>query len=398
MKANLTHAFVEAVKSPAGGQLDYWDAKTPGFGLRVSQGGSKTWLVRYYQNDHKRRLGLGRWPGMSLADARTAARRYLGQVANGNDPAVAKAEAKREPTFEELAALYLEHHAAQHKKPRSAAEDARMLRSDVAVWNERKLSAIKRADVIALLDEIVTRGAAIQANRVRALISKMFNFAIGRALIEHNPAHQIPRPTAERSRDRVLSADEIRALWLAVKDEPPKVSSLFKLAFLTAARRTEILGMRWDEIDFAGGWWTIPASRSKNGLAHRIPLVGGALETLRTLEAQPPQEREYVFNGGRLGQPVANPQKWLQRIREGTSIEDFRLHDIRRSVASNLTALGVPRLTVSKLLNHVETSITAVYDRHSYDAEKRVALVRWERRLREIVALRQETGKIVALR
>jgi integrase len=250
--------------------------------------------------------------------------------------------------------------------------------------------------MIGLRDEIASRGAAVQANRVRALISKMFNFAIGRSLTEHNAAHQIPRPTAERSRDRMLSSVEIRALWLASEGEPPKVCSLFKLAFLTAARRTEILGMRWDEVDFVGGWWTIPASRSKNSLAHRIPLGRGALETLRMLAEEPHSEHEYVFKGGRIGQPITNPQKWLRRIRERTGIEDFRLHDIRRSVASNLTALGVPRLTVSKLLNHVESSVTAVYDRHSYDPEKRAALLRWERRLGEIV-MGDGLTKVVAL-
>ncbi len=385
MQANLTHSFVEALKPPVTGQTDCWDRKAPGFGIRVSLGGAKTWVVMYRRNGRKRRLLLGRWPGMRLADARQKARRYLGDVANGNDPAADRAQAKAAASFEELAALYLERHARLNKSPRSVREDEQMLRADLLpAWRDRRLSEIGRKDVIALLDGIVSRSAPIHANRVRALVSKMFNFALARALTENNPAYQVPRPAPERSRDRVLTADEMRSLWGALSNEPAKVQALFKLGFLTAARRSEILGMRWDEMDFATGWWTIPTERSKNGLAHRVPLVRSALDLLSELR-EVTGDRDHVFPGGRVGRPVENPQKWLRRIRERAGVADFRLHDIRRTVASNLTAMGIPRLTVSKLLNHVESSITAVYDRHSYDAEKKSALLKWDRRLREIV-------------
>ena len=188
MRANLTHSFVEALKPPATGQTDYWDAKTAGFGLRVSMRGTKSWLVRYRQHGHKRRLLLGRFPQMSLADARQGARRSLGEVATGNDPAEARAEAKGEPTFADLAELYVERHAKVKKAPRSIREDQYMLDADLLpIWSGRKLSDIKRKDTIALLDDIVARGAPIHANRVRALVSTMFNFAVGRDLAEHNP-------------------------------------------------------------------------------------------------------------------------------------------------------------------------------------------------------------------
>jgi integrase len=396
MRLNLTHNTVAGLKPPPRGQADYWDTRTPGFGVRVSTGGAKTYVMMYRANGRKRRMVIGRFPVMGLADARDKARKYLGQVAAGEDPGAEKQAQRQGETFAELAALYLERWAAEHKKASSASEDKRMLEADLAAWNERKLETIGRADVIALLDRIVARGASIQANRTRALISKLFNFAIARGLVEHNPASHIPRPTAERTRDRVLSADEIRVLWLAAEHERPKVAALFKLALLTAARRTEILGMRWDEIDIASGWWTIPRERSKNGLAHRIPLVPCAVEVLRGLQLT--SDDEFVFPGGRLERPVMNPQKWLRRIREVTGIANFRLHDLRRTVASNLTALGVPRLTVSKLLNHAEAGVTAVYDRHSYDGEKRAALLRWETRLREIVSGRSASAQVIALR
>jgi integrase len=287
--------------------------------------------------------------------------------------------------FAQFADLYIERHAMLRKKPRSVAEDRHMLALDLLpAWKYRRISKVGRRDVIALLDGIVARGAPIQANRVQALISKMFNFAVGRGLVDSNPAYRVPRSAPEHSRDRVLSDGEIRLLWRTLDGEQTRVAAAFKLALLTAARRSEVLGMRWGELDFDAGWWTIPAEPSKNGLSHRVPLVPAALPLLHALK-EGSHDPEVVFLGGRLGRPVANPQKWLARIRRRAQLNDFRLHDLRRTVASNLTALGVPRLVVGKLLNHVETGVTAVYDRHSYDQEKRGALLKWERRLTEII-------------
>lgn len=229
------------------------------------------------------------------------------------------------------------------------------------------------------------RGAPIHANRVRGLISVMFNFAIGRDLIEYNPAYKVPRPAPERTRERVLTDDELRRLWAALDHQPYQVAAFFKLALLLAARKSELLGMVWSEVDVNAGWWTIPAARSKNKLAHRVPLGPIALRLLGSLHAAAPEE-QCVFPGGRPGRPQAQTQGWLQRVRQSAGLKDFRLHDLRRTTASNLTSLGIPRLVVSKLLNHAEGGVTSIYDRHSYDAEKRAALLRWEERLTELVA------------
>jgi integrase len=361
-------------------------------------GGTKTWIAMYRQDGRKRRLVLGRFPTMSLADARIAAKRHLGDVAKGLDPATAKAEAKAEMNFAELADLYIARHAMIKKKPRSVAEDKHMLALDLLpAWKDRKVSKIRRQDIIAILDGIVARGAPVQANRVQALISKMMNFAIGRGLLELNPAHRVPRSAQERSRDRVLSDGELRALWLALEPEPVKVAGAFKLLLLTAARRSEVLGMAWSELDLSTGWWTVPSARSKNGLAHRIPLVPSAVALLQQLH-DGPHDAEFAFRGGRLGAPVTNPQKWIARIRRRAGLEDFRIHDIRRTVAFGLTGLGVARLVVSKLLNHIESGITAVYDRHSYDGEKRAALLKWETRLMVIISDTPRTSaRVIAM-
>jgi integrase len=397
VKKNLTHAVVAALKSPPSGQLDYWDTRKPGFGIRVSLGGAKTWLLMYYQSGQKKRLTLGRFPAVSVADARAEATRKLGEIAKGEDPAADRARAKADPNFGELAELYLERHARIKKRPRSVAEDEYMLKADLLpAWKDRKLPAIGRRDVIALLDKIVARDAPIHANRVRALISTMFNFAIGRDLIEYNPAHKVPRPAPERSRDRRLSDDEVRRLWTALEAEAFKVQVAYKLALLTAARKSEILGLAWSELDLDRGWWTLPASRSKNDEEHRIPLAPSAVALLRQIEAD--EKSPFVFTGGRLGRPVANPQKWIVRIRERADLKDFRFHDLRRTAASGMTAIGVPRLVVSKLLNHAEGGVTKVYDRNSYDKEKMAAMRKWDRHLtRMLTGTGVDDSKVVQL-
>ena len=142
--------------------------------------------------------------------------------------------------------------------------------------------------------------------------------------------------------------------------------------------------MMWDELDLDNGWWTIPGDRAKNGLAHRVPLESQALQILRDIEKQA-NDPVFVFRGGKRGQAIANLQKRMQALRMRSGIGDFKFHDLRRTAASHMTGLGIPRLVVSKILNHAEQGVTAVYDRHSYDPEKRDALARWDRRVAEIV-------------
>ena len=411
MRANLTAQFVVSVKAPEAGQIDYWDERTSGLGLRVSQGGRKAWTVFYRINGRDRRLTLGVYPKIKLADARQLATTALRDAQHGIDPAEEKKQARTAQTFGELAQLYLDRHAKAEK--RSWREDERILDNDLLPgWRNRKAFEIKRPDVMTLLDSIVDRGAPIMANRTKALISKVFNFGIKRGVVEVNPAQGVDSPAPERQRERVLSESEIRALSKALDSAPEKTASIFRLALLTAQRKGEVLGMAWSELDLDAGWWTIPAERAKNGLAHRVPLASQAVKLLRSIQSGKHDET-LVFRGGRIGKSIANMQKPMRKLRkaagellakeEGKPITeetalDFKFHDLRRTAASHMTGIGIPRLVVSKILNHAEKEITAVYDRHSYDAEKRAALSRWERRLGQILAGETLPQKVVALR
>jgi integrase len=339
-------------------------------------------------------MTLGSYPTLSLADARQLARAALRDAAHGADPAGEKQAQRRAESFGELAELYLDKHAKVLK--RSWREDERTINRELLPrWKNWKAIEIKRKHVIAMLDEIAARGSGIMANRTRALTSKIFNFGIQRGVVEYNPVHNVPIPGEERRRDRVLTDEEIRHVWTALGRERLPIAVMLKLALLTAQRRSEVLGIRWEELDLEAGWWTIPAERAKNKMAHRVPLAPHALDLLRGVREQA-DGLPYVFRGSKEA-PIANLQKPMRRIRQRTGIE-FRFHDLRRTAASHMTGLGISRLVVSKILNHAERDVTAVYDRHSYDADKQEALLQWDQRVEEILRKVTATGeKVVTL-
>jgi integrase len=291
------------------------------------------------------------------------------------------------PTVEEVVREYLSRHA--RPKKRSWREDARMLHRDVLpAWARRRARDVTARDVRQLLDAIVDRGAPIQANRTLAVVRRMFNWAAApdRAMVPQgsNPCRGLERPAPERQRERVLSADELRALWQALDGETLEIASLFRLYMLTAQREAEVRTLRWADVDLAARWWTIPAARAKNGRAHRVPLSPEAVEILHTQLALRTASA-WIFPSERTRGCRGRPYKAMHRLRRRSAISDFTPHDLRRTAASHMTSLGVPRLVVMKLLNHTERGVTAAYDRYGYDREKVEAVILWAQRLGEIV-------------
>ena len=376
----LTHRGIASLKTGLW-LTDYWDDRLRGFGVRVTKRGEKCYVVRYTANGRRRRVTLGRYPALKLADARDRAKDILYAVHRGEDPQGEKEAAKEALTFGELAAEYIERHAKLKK--RRWKEDQRMLRVDVLPrWKRRPAGTITRRDVNDLLDRIVERGSPIMANHVRALVSKMFNFGIGRDLVEANPCAGVPMPAKPRQRDRVLSEEEIRSLWRVLDDQGTPVAASFKLRLLTAQRGVEVLSMRWSDIE--ADWWTIPAEVAKNGRSHRVPLSAPALALVEELREKVNGSPFLFPSPKRADEPIAHVQKAAERLVEAAEVK-FVPHDLRRTAASYMTSMGVTRLVVSKILNHVEQGVTATYDRHSYDGEKREALTRWGERLEVIV-------------
>lgn len=368
---------------PDGRQADYWCVAPKGFGLRVSPAGRKTFIVRYRVAGRRRRLSLGTYPAVTLADARRRARQVLGEVASGRDPGQVRQDTRAAGTFGDLAQLYLDKHA--RAKKRSWRQDRRIICKELLpLWKTTGAREVRRRDVRELLEAIAERPAPIMANRVLALVRKIFNFAIAREIVEFNPCAQLERPGKERQRDRVLTDDEIRTLWRSLDREQPEMAAAFRLRLVTAQRGGEVCNMRWGDVDLGSRWWTIPGSDTKNGLPHRVPLSELAVDILAAVRSRTSRraaDPAYVLAGARGKR---------QRSEAGARLGllDFRGHDLRRTAASRMASAGIQRLVIGKVLNHVEPGVTAVYDRHAYDAEKRAAVDGWSRDLVAILMTR----------
>ena len=388
-------AKIKFLEGTHGKQVDFFDKKLAGFFVRISQDGKKSFGVMYRKDGRLRRMKLGTYPLLTLGKARKKATKALREAELGSDPAAEKQEDRKAETFEQVAREYLERHAKIKKK--SWKQDERVINRDlVPEFGKQKAKDISRRDVRTFL-ESKSQTAPVMANRTRALLKKIFNWAIMSEIVESNPVHLIPAPGKEHRRERVLTVDELKKVWNAIDadvkssdDSHLKMKTLsagiMKLRLLTAQRGAEVMSMEWNELDLEAGWWTIPGEKTKNGLSHRVPLTTPALRIIRKMRsALGDSESRFVFPSPKNDMHISNPQKALQRIQKATQI-DFVGHDFRRTAASMMTGMGISRLTVKKILNHVESDITAVYDRHSYDSEKREALETWSQRLMRIVS------------
>lgn len=398
-QVRMTDAWAQRVKPEDGKQLDFFDAGQTGLCLRVSYGGSKTWFALYKINGRLRKTKLGRYPSVSLRQARKMTEAVRVKADAGEDVQAAKTAERAAETFGELADLYMRKHARAHK--RSWRTDEQLLRVEVLPnWKDRKAKAITRKDVVALVEAVAERPAPIQANRLLALVRKIFNFGISRDIVTTNPCAQVKRPGKETRRDRVLTETEIKTVLGALPTArmTDAIRRILRLQLMLACRSGEVANARWEEFDFTTGWWTIHAERAKNAQAHRVPLPPQALELLKTIKADS-GESEWLFpttkRGSRLkrgGEPITGPVEVnavAQAVRKNQThfeVDHFTPHDLRRTAASHMTGMGISRLVVGKLLNHSEPGVTAVYDRHSYDAEKRHALELWNRALDRIAA------------
>ena len=324
-----------------------------GFVIRVFPSGAKSWMYVYRMNGRLRRMTLGSYPAMKLKEATDAHAEARALKNNDVDPGTLKQEQEREHreahTVADLAREYIERHAKLKK--RSWKEDQRMLEKDVLPhWGRRKAREITPHDVHMLLDRIVDRGAPIVANRTFEVIRRMFNFAIERHILDTSPCLRVKAPAEENQRDRVLSPSEIRTFWrrLYHTDMTPLVRLALKLQLVTAQRRGEVMKAEWADFDLQAGWWTIPAERSKNRLAHRVPLSPLALALLRHIERRS-IDTPWLF---------PNPSR-----------------------KAPMTGSAPTRA----LARNVDNSVTAVYDRHSYDQEKRAALQGWADQLAQLI-------------
>ncbi len=396
----FTDRNIKALK-PRDKRYDVFEDGRKGFGIRVSPTGGKSWIFVYRRNGKLSRVTIGNYPEINLADAHTEHARLRAILNKGRDPAIVvqtlKQEQIRAPTVQQLVHVYLDRHAKVKK--RSWQEDERILMKDVIPrWGRCKAEDIRRRDVAVLMDDIMDRGSPIGANRTLACVRKMFNYAVERSILDVSPCVGVKAPGTESRRDRVLSEDEIQAFWQGLEKSQitRPIQLTLKLQLVTAQRKGEMTSAEWSELDFRTDWWTIPAAKAKNKLAHRVPLSLLALELLEQIKALSCGSC-YLFPSPHGDKPLlpTSVDHAIRINRTAFDMKPFTPHDLRRTAASYMTAMGIPRLVVSKILNHAESNVTAVYDRHSYDLEKRQALEAWSRKLETIIS--GKASKVITL-
>lgn len=356
----LTKKIIDAARFPASGQVFLRDAELRGFAVRITPG-AKAFILERSIHGRVRRLTLGRYGEITLDQAKDLAKKKIGEIADGKDPAEQRRTQRQSVTFAELERLYIARHA-NHKK--SKLNDLSMLKVHLADWRPRRLAAITRTDFADRHAEIGSTGATTTANRVIALARTMFSLAQDWGL------HAGPNPAArikffkEVKRDRFVRPDELPALWKAMQNEPnPYVRGAFFIGLLTGARRSEVLTMKWEDLDLSQGLWRIPDTKA--GRPHTLPLPGPVIEELAKLPRL--EGNPYVFCGRWGRAHLVNVSKPWVRIRKEAGINDVRIHDLRRTLGSWLVAAGASLPLIGKALNHSQPATTAIYARLELD-------------------------------
>lgn len=439
---DLTDARVKALKCQPGQRIiEVRDTDVHGLEIRVTSTGVKTWRLHYTRRSDGRRraVKLGRYPTLSLKQARARAKALQSGIEDleaREDPAAQLRARRTAHTFKELAEDWIERHAIPNRCGRAVADDRSMLNLHVLPEiGSMKIGEISKRDVIRLLDMVAVkadarmkkvRGSSIprklthRPNRVFELVRAIFRWAIGRDMIVINPTAGLQRPIRkEKPRERELSSDEIRILWHAL-ERAPRFRERWKrrpndfpmrrgtaltimLALVTAQRIGEVSGIDLTELDLtaAAPMWKIPGARTKNGEPHRVPLSPLALRIIGQARAMAGDSMWLFPNPSKDGPVHAHAAtRAMERARTKIGLDDFRVHDLRRTAATRMEELGTPPHVISHVLNHISVSKSTitkkVYSRYTYEREKREALDAWSARLEDIISRKGVGGEIAA--
>lgn len=386
----LTSKMIDALPPAKGKRYEVRDALLPGLHLRVSASGGKVFYLSKRVDHRMRRIKVGAYPGVSLAVARQKARDILMSIELGefdqDEPEVEEVHAL---TLKEVIPQFIELYAKLRTRDWKGSE--RVLEKFSSLY-DRPINEIKRSDIVRVLDKLVADGTPTRANRALAAIKKLMNWCIDRGTVETSPVAHLKMPTKEVARERVLNADELRLCWHMAEAEGFPFAPCVQLLMLTGQRRGEVSGMRWSELDFDNTIWTIPAKRAKNGSTHIVPLSPLAMQIIRSVPRY--LNSDFVFTTtGRT--PISGFGRLKDRLDTafGPDAEDWRIHDLRRTVATNMAMLRIQPQVIEAVLNHksgIVSGVAAIYNRHAYQDEKREALEAWANRVREIVTTPSE--------
>jgi integrase len=368
---------------PVGKRVDYFDTTTNHLTLRVSHVGTKAFVLYRKIDGVAERITLGRYPAMSIIQARQMVAQHNGAIAVGQNPAEDKRSLRQESTLGEVFKRYMVEYAKPHKK--SWEIDEQRYNVHLVHWQNKKLSAIKKQHVQKLLVYIADHQRMIEgidkagrrkvkkvggkgaSNQILRLLRKVFNLAIDWGWDGDNPCSRI-KEYKSQSRDRFLEGDELPKFFEALAEEPNTTARDYILAsLLTGARRENVLSMRWDQVNLERGEWFIP--ETKNGESQRVPLISAMHDLLKDRKAEC-GNGEWVFPSHGATGHLTNPDKAWKRILSRAGIDDLRgtwLHDLRRSMGSWQANTGASLSVIGKSLNHKNVNTTAIYARLALD-------------------------------
>jgi integrase len=379
----LTVKTAEGLKLPSG-KTDHivFDDDIVGFGLRIRASGSRTWIYQYRIGSKQRRMVLGSATSVPLSLARKNAGSLEAKIVLGGDPAIDKDTARRDAdnTFGALVERYLEARKSEWR-PRSEVEIRRHLTVHAKVLHRVPITAVSQRNIADVLSKLATDAGSVTSNRVRASLCAFLGWIIreGIRLPEGNVASYTSK-RAERSRDRVLTDAELKAIWTACLDDD--YGAVLQLLMLTGQRANEIAELRWDEVQ--DDQIVLPAERTKNGRAHIVPLSKAARAIVGAFDGK---GRTFVFgrdDTGFKGWSKAKEKIDARLVGARKTLPHWTPHDLRRTVATRVADLGVQPHVIEAVLNHVsghKAGVAGIYNRATYDKEKREALNLWAEHL-----------------
>lgn len=372
-RINFTRANLDGVECPPGKDRVYvYDTKRTGLCLQVTRNGARSFYLYRKVDGRPERIRLGSYPPMTPEQARDACDRHNGDIAAGRNPAAKRRAARMEMTLGELLTHFIDTFAKAHKRTWrddvetfnryfGKPEEERKPDDKPAPfpgWRTRRISTIGVQDVQALHVRVGERHGHYAANRLLALLSKMYSVA------------HLPSPTKgvrrfpEHTRERFLQPDEVPAFFAALNAEPDtSMADLFRLALFTGARRSNVMAMRWADVHFGRRTWTIPAEQVKNNTPMTVPLSEAAMEVLRRRWDERREGAAYVFAGHGKAGHIVEPKGAWRRILKAAGIENLRIHDLRRTLGSWQAAAGVSLVVIGKSLGHRSPAATAIYSR-----------------------------------
>jgi len=401
MKIKLTAPAVERLKPPSNGQVDYFDQSLPGFALRITHNGIKSYSCFYRVAGKLRRETLGRHPILSLAAARQKAVAVFDAAGQGRDPRQERQQQEVEAArahgdiYVEAVEDFILKHAIAKKNNRRHREQKRLLLRVDKSWHARPVASIGVRDVHDVLDGLMAEGKGYTANRVYEALHAFFRWLYQRDRVPVDIMGKIERPfDGEAPRKRSWSDDELVRLWKSADALAEGDAAYLRLVLLLGQRRSEISGLRWLELDLEAATWTLPAARTKNKTDHVFPLPVRAVELLRSL---PRIERNpFVFPGRGLC-PVSVGQRQQDRIKDLSGVTDFRFHDARRTFRTGLDKLHIQPHVKDECLNHARRGVgDRHYSQYDYLPEQRAAFEAWSSFLGELLG--EPESNVIAIK